>query len=60
MLAAAPRMGATEEGMIWYSWATRRRATLISTWPTPRGQMDGHAPQVVQRQMSSLSISLRP
>ena len=35
-------------------------ATATSIWSTPRGHCDGHSPQVVQRQMSSTSISGSP
>ncbi len=43
-----------------YSVAMRRSATPDSICLTSRGQSCGHLPQVVQRQMSSLSISVRP
>ena len=53
-------IGLTESGNTSYSVAIRRRATPNSICLTPRGQTCGHLPQVVQRQMSSLSISVRP
>ena len=59
-LAATARIGCTECGNTSYSVAILRSATPDSICLTSRGQTCGHLPQVVQRQMSSLSISVRP
>ncbi len=37
-----------------------RSATPASIWFTPLGQREGQVPQVLQRQISSCSISVRP
>ena len=59
-LAATPGIGFAPSAKTPYSVAIRRNATPDSICLTSRGQICGHLPQVVQRQMSSLSISVRP
>ena len=56
----AVRAARTEAGNTPYSVAILRRETPISICFTPLGQCEGQVPQVVQRQMSSPSISVRP
>ncbi|OPY91346.1 MAG: hypothetical protein A4E72_00151 [Syntrophus sp. PtaU1.Bin208] len=53
-------MGSTEWGNTPYSVAIRRRATPDSICFTSLGHCCGHLPQVVQRHISSLSMSVRP
>ncbi len=59
-LALTPRMGCTWVGKTLNSVAIRRRATPDSICCTSRGHCCGHRPHVVQRQMSSFSISVIP
>jgi hypothetical protein len=50
----------TEFGKTPNSAASLREATPTSIIPTPRGHRCGHFPHVVQRQISSFSISVMP
>ncbi len=54
------RIGLTGAGKTPYSVAILRKDTPDSICFTSRGHRWGHRPQVVQRHMSSLSISVRP
>jgi hypothetical protein len=53
-------MGFTDGGKTPYSVAILRRATPESICRTSLGHCWGHLPQVVQRHISSLSISVNP